>query len=342
LGGTISSAIGTEVCAISTGSRDIAPDEADRRLLAVASDPAAANFGCIFKKIDSVFRGNTVHEIVAALRLFGADIAVIAPAYPALGRSSEDGVLRVRDLHGEHRIDALDALRSAGLDPLLAAAGMSAEHIAAEMLATSRRQRGGVLYCDGVEQAHLDAVAVAADRLRLNVLWIGSGGMAHALAAVHPQPAAEMFGVSTGVVLIFAGSDHPVSSRQIDHLASRQGVVCWSPGSSPPQGFAQAGAIVVPIACGRTSKQDIAVLAQCMDPVDVSCLFMTGGDTAALVCRALGIEALDLQFEFEPGLPQGIAVGGRFAGRTTIVKSGGFGHAATISHIAEQFARTRG
>jgi uncharacterized protein YgbK (DUF1537 family) len=341
LEGALSSANGMEVCAISTGSRDIAPNEADRLLLAVASDPAVADFRCVFKKIDSVFRGNTVHEIGTAIRLFRADVAVIAPSYPALGRSSEEGVVRVRDLHREHRIEALDVLRSAGIDPLRIAAGMGAEYIAAEMLAVSRRERGGVLYCDATEQAHLDAAVVAADRLRLNVLWIGSGGLAHALAAVHPQPTAKILGAPTGFVLVFAGSDHPVSSRQIDHLASRKDIVRWSPGASSPQWFAQAGAIVVPIACGRTSEQDIAALAQGIEPGDVSCLFMTGGDTAALVCRALGIEALDLQHEFEPGLPQGVAVGGRFAGRTTILKSGGFGHTATISHIVEQFARGR-
>ncbi len=341
LGGTLSSAIDTEVCAISTGSRDIAPHEADRRLLAIASDPPVAGFQCVFKKIDSVFRGNTVHEVNAAIRLFGADIAVIAPSYPALGRSSEEGVVHVRDLHREHQIEALNALRSAGLNPLRIAAGVGVEYIAAKMLAASRRKRGGVLYCDAVQQAHLETAVAAADRLRFHVLWIGSGGLAHALAAAHPQPAAKKLSTPTGLVLIFAGSDHPVTSRQIDHLASRKDVVCWPPGSSSPRGFAQAGTIVIPVACGRTLEQDIAELAQAIEPDDVSCLFMTGGDTAALVCHSLGIEAVDLQLEFEPGLPQGVAAGGRFAGRTAILKSGGFGHDATISHIVEQFARGR-
>ena len=72
-------------------------------------------------------------------------------------------------------------------------------------------------------------------------------------------------------------------------------------------------------------------------PHHVSCLFMTGGDTAALVCRALGIESLDLEIELAPGLPQGTAAGGRFGGCTVVLKSGGFGESSIMSRLVDQF-----
>ena len=328
-----------EVYALSTGSRDLPVEEAIQRLSELAASPEIVGFQCLFKKVDSVFRGNTAHEIAAAVRLFGTDLAVVAPAYPVLGRISLNGVIHVRDLDGERHVQAVEALRSAGLEPDFVAARGSPEILEAEMLKTAHRNRNGVVYCDAVDEADLEEVVQAAGRLRLRVLWIGSGGLAHAVAATRPMHAAPAASSTVGTVLIFAGSDHPVSLHQLHHLRERGDIVCWSPGSLRPEGVASTGAVVIPVDCGSTAEREIADLARRFDPHDVSCLFMTGGDTAALVCRALGIESLDLQTEFAPGLPQCAAAGGPFGGRTVVLKSGGFGDADTISRIVDQFAR---
>ncbi len=83
------------VCAITTNSRDIAPAECKRRIAALQIDlPAGLN---VFKKIDSVFRGNTFAEIAMAAQCFPADLVLIAPAYPALGRRVRAGELHVQD-----------------------------------------------------------------------------------------------------------------------------------------------------------------------------------------------------------------------------------------------------
>jgi uncharacterized protein YgbK (DUF1537 family) len=46
----------------------------------------------VFKKIDSTLRGNVAAEIDAALTEAGSDLAVVAPAFPGGGRTTEDGV----------------------------------------------------------------------------------------------------------------------------------------------------------------------------------------------------------------------------------------------------------
>jgi uncharacterized protein YgbK (DUF1537 family) len=73
----------------------------------------------------------------------------------------------------------------------------------------------------------------------------------------------------------------------------------------------------------------------------IGCCVMTGGDTAALVCRALGVRSLRLTEEYAPGLPQGVAVGGVLDGVTVVLKSGGFGSEDVLCGMAERFAGGR-
>jgi uncharacterized protein YgbK (DUF1537 family) len=329
-----------EVCAVSTDSRDVPVEEAVMRLSEVAAGREIADSACLFKKIDSVFRGNTAHEIAAATRLFGAELSIVAPAYPAMGRISVDGIIHVRDLNGQRQVRAVDTLRAAGLEAAVISTGKSQEFIAARMLEVADQRpsgRNGVIYCDAIDQSDLETIVRAAQSVRRRILWIGSGGLAHALAAGYSKRTAQPSTPSSGAVLIFVGSNHPVSNRQLQYLREREGVVCWAPGSSRPASDISTGAFVIPVDCRTATEQEIVDLMQHFEPERVSCLFMTGGDTAALVCRALGVEEIDLQTELASGLPQGFLAGGPFSGCTVVLKSGGFGDVTTISRVVDRF-----
>ncbi|MGB7135724.1 MAG: four-carbon acid sugar kinase family protein [Acidobacteriaceae bacterium] len=325
------------VCAVSTGSRSLPPHDAEARLTAAAR--LAPGFPRIFKKIDSTFRGNTIREIALSLQLFPAPLAILAPAYPALGRGVVDGVIRVADLTGERTIDAVALLHASGLNAAVIPAGLS-DAVLAQHIAAARRT-SHLLFCDALHQSHLEAVARAAARLSHHVLWIGSGGLAHALAALEPLRPEPSLHPPPGRVVLFCGSDHPVSVAQLRHLGSSPDVATWTPGRPAPAELPQAACVLVPVACGTTRKSDLAAQAEHLRHGAVGCLLMTGGDTAALVCRALAVEAIELQREVLPGLPQGVLRGGPFSGCTVILKSGGFGEAATIGTIVEQFAPSR-
>ena len=66
-------------------------------------------------------------------------------------------------------------------------------------------------------------------------------------------------------------------------------------------------------------------------------LVLSGGDTAALVCRTLDVRAIDLKGEIAPGIPCGILVGGPFDGMPVVTKSGGFGLPDALIEIADYF-----
>jgi uncharacterized protein YgbK (DUF1537 family) len=57
----------------------------------------------------------------------------------------------------------------------------------------------------------------------------------------------------------------------------------------------------------------------------VGSLVLTGGDTAAMVLRALAAEAIEIAGELTVGIPWGILHGGLANGCVVVTKSGGFG-----------------
>ena len=66
-------------------------------------------------------------------------------------------------------------------------------------------------------------------------------------------------------------------------------------------------------------------------------LVLSGGDTASLVCRAAGVQRIELCDEIVPGVPRGILHGGEFDGIPVVTKSGGLGDRDALIQIADFF-----
>ncbi len=66
-------------------------------------------------------------------------------------------------------------------------------------------------------------------------------------------------------------------------------------------------------------------------------LVLTGGDTAAATCRALGSRVIDLGGDILPGLPWGRLEGGRFPGLMVATKAGGFGNDDALLSVVRWF-----
>lgn len=330
----------SEVVARSTGTRDLPEPDATARVSEFAQRAQHERWPRVFKKIDSVFRGNSAAEIAVFTRTFQAELTVIAPAYPALGRTSSDGVIQIRDLHGERTVPALQMLRQRGLNPHHISSRSVRDGSLPAFIGNRRTRDRIILYYDTAEQADLECLVQCVLAASDQVLWVGSGGLAHALAATIPPRPARLPASITGRVILFVGTDHPVSSRQLAHLRECTDVEIYKPQSPGPREVSRPfGVSLIPVACGTTSPSQLAHLCDSIDPRTVSCILMTGGETAALACAALQFTALDIHRELSPGLPHAIAVGGRFAGVTVVLKSGGFGEADTVTEIVHRFAR---
>lgn len=306
------------VVAWSSDTRDTEPAQLKQRIQAVLRGLPASTI--LFKKVDSVFRGNTFAEIREVLRAGDYDLAVLAPAYPQVGRRLEKGVLYIDDTVGSRSMNLAQELPEIPLLP----AGLAQDQIEARLRAVLAQKQRAVL-CDAQTQEHLEAVARVVGSLQVRTLWIGSGGLAHALAATAPviQTPAPAQRKPAGIVCYFIGSDHPVTVRQTARLQS----------TCEPDSF-----FLKKIVRNHTPEYAIRSALEESAKHPIGALVMTGGDTASLVCRALGITAIRLSRELVPGVPLGTAVGGPCDGTPLLLKSGGFGSDDLLCKIQAQFS----
>ena len=95
----------TDVVGYSTSSRCDNVADSRLKIQAIADRYSGLEGGIIFKKIDSTMRGNVGEELAAALEHFQSECAIIAPAYPAMQRTVQHGVLEWTNCSGAERID---------------------------------------------------------------------------------------------------------------------------------------------------------------------------------------------------------------------------------------------
>lgn len=289
-----------------------------------------------FKKIDSLLRGPFAEEIAACLDAGRFGSCVIAPAFPGQQRVTRRGRQLARDASGRlvpAAVDLVDALRSAGLEPRLAAG--------AAALSGS-----GVFVCDAETQDELAAIAVAARHLEGPVLWCGSAGLAAALAGRHAATAA----VEAGPLLLVIGSHHPVMQRQVASALERHPGLLVEAGRSDPERTAAAlgerlrrsgvAALAFDLPGGLADAEALPMIAERLQALVPHCprpasLFVSGGETLRALCAAVGCRRLRVRGEVAPGLPAAHLIDGRWSGAPLMSKSGAFGGAGLLTDLIE-------
>ena len=365
-----------DVVVVSTESRDLdrtAAAEAVRSaLIGIGADQGDGAPRWIYKKIDSALRGHPRDELFAAMEAIGATRALVAPAFPAEGRTTVggrqhiDGVpLELSQIRGPNTVSDLVALFETHHGPpvrLLDLATLRGKRDALRRLLHDPR---GIVVADAETDDDLMRLAGATDGGRLH-LFCGTAGLARQLARslpltrnAHPHLMAVH---RSGPILIVAGSRHEATARQVEVLHAL-GVPIVRPEQKliddPEMGtdgtvtqvakHLAAGRSMVLTTLGLASSAGgghvvAARLAQIVAASEVSCqvggLVLTGGDVAAAVCAALGATDLWLRGEILSGIPWGRLEGGSLHGRPVATKAGSFGDdnalLACIDYLASE------
>lgn len=181
------------VLVVNTDSRYAAPDDArDRVADVIATHPATL----VYKKVDSTLRGNLIPEIEAALGVTNADLAVVAPAFPANGRTTACGYhfvtgTLVTDTPPGQDPDA--PVPSSHVPTLFSNADHPVVHLSIDRVArghasvrealeeahaTTSGSSESIVVCDATHESHLDAIADGAARTSLDIVYVGSAGLA--------------------------------------------------------------------------------------------------------------------------------------------------------------------
>jgi D-threonate/D-erythronate kinase len=313
-----------EVVAVTTDSRDLPPCEIPAAMAAAAARLPAGPARVVFKKIDSTLRGHTAVEIGVALERFGCQAAIVCPAFPAMHRFVKQGYLHVST--------------APDFAPIHLATHLSSTHLSPGEFAEAISRGARILSCDAECDAGLDRIASAISMLGGRILWAGSAGLAAALARSLPLAAPRAANPPVpGPVLFCIGSDHPVTLEQQCALlnARNAATLGCDPGAEQiAEALAQGHHVFF-----RIPRDRVAAQALCRKlPRAAAGIMLSGGDTASLLCRALGVASIHLCGEIIPGIPRGVLQGGRFDGMPVVTKSGGFGASDALIQIADYFS----
>ncbi|MFF2780316.1 four-carbon acid sugar kinase family protein [Streptomyces sp. NPDC058052] len=326
------------VLAVDLGSRLLDEAGAGERTREAAR--ALAGAGLLLKTVDSTLRGHVAAEIRAAREGSGRASVVIAPAFPAEGRTTRDGVQYVRGTRvdaSEFARDPAHPVRTADLARILPEAVLvdpGRADALPELLAD-----GGLFVCSAATDADLDRI-VAAVPDHGAVLWVGSPGLAAALARHHALPDTAAPGGLPPAVrpLVAVGSANPATRRQLARLAAEPGAVSADAAGRLPAADTSVRILHTPherrADPAELTRLLAASVAELAGRAPFDGLVLTGGETAEAVLRALGAHGIDLHDEPEPGIARGTLAGPAGLPPVPIViKAGGFGDDRTLLRL---------
>jgi len=344
-----------QVVSVNTDSRHLPGPEAAARLREVLRRLRPADFDLIVKKIDSTLRGNVVAETLALLQASGRLAAVVAPAFPAQGRTVKGSVVHINGVPLAQTGFAQDALSPpplAPLDRVFAEAAPGLPVIAAEPSRLPGFETlAGICVVDSSDDADLAAVVTATQTRFRDLLLVGSAGMTKALARAcfgsgSPQPPR---GQLDGTIVFAVGSRAVQSAEQVEALALEPGtaVLAAPNGRLAVDLLPQAQNLVIKaVPDGGGQEVDAMQVAEAMarHALDVvsrtgaKALVATGGDTAIAILTASGNPALRVLGDLMPGIPYArIRIDG--IPLWLVTKAGGFGGRDTFRDVARQLRR---
>lgn len=343
-----------EILSINTESRYLAAEEAAAAVTSAAG--RALNQGRrVFKKIDSLLRGNVGAEVAAALATAtqgrGRGLAIVAPAFPATGRTTLRGIVHVggrQNIEGRFGGDVGGALAAGGLtvEVLAGEAGRTPEELAAHLRDVQERGIDAVVL-DASSDQDLQAIAAAADLLDFPALLVGSGGLAAHIASREEGSARNAQVRHVGRTLTVIGSYSSLARQQTEALvaAGAEHITLDHTALEGPavarlvaEAMTRNDVVLTPDPMGTVDKAQALVVAEALARATAGgighcdALVMTGGETATAVLKALGAGSFTVLGEIEPGvvmslLPEPLPL--------LVTKAGAFGDAGTLARTIQ-------
>jgi len=342
---------------LDTDSREADSADARRRI-----DVAVAGISpcdVVFKKVDSLMRGQVAVELCALADALPDRVLVLCPAVPRQKRLVVDGHIQAELADGA-------SLTIGPLEDLIT--GLRTRHVTGDAslelplaLASARSTGTRCLVVDARTDEELDGI-VAAGSAFDSIAWAGAAGLAGAVArsVTAPDRPRRRDVPDVERALVVVGSDTEVGRAQ-GRVLSESGVLTIAlPAAALALGLREEldrmatrvatslarSSLLVTIdgpvdhaSRGRVAASLARVVADALPSADA--LVVSGGATARSILEHAGVPHLDLVDEIEPGVVLSTArVGDRDL--TVVTKSGSFGDGLTLVRLLGALAKKRG
>lgn len=351
----------TDALVINSDSRALGASEAAEKLTRYADEIDGAKW--LVKKIDSTLRGNPGAEVAALLRLSGQRQAIIAPAFPAAGRTTQNGICLVKGVpvtETEFASDPKTPVRHAHIAAVLAEqTALTSLVVNPAQLTVALQGDAQLVIVDAQSDDELDQIINAAFACEERPLLVGSAGLCDALARRLATPRQ---------LLAVIGSMSEIAQEQIQRVCNQRNVSRVLIDINDVFNHAMAG-YEEQIAAALTAGQH-CVVHTCADTearhqIDALCqqrglsraalgetistflgeltrkvlerhnpaaLYVSGGDVAMAVASALGAQGFAIRGQVAQCVPFGRFLGCRWQG-PVMTKAGGFGTATTLLEV---------
>lgn len=344
-----------DILSINTESRYL-PEADAAAAVTAAVGHALEQHRRIFKKIDSLLRGNVGVEVAATLAGItqgsNKGLAIVAPAFPATGRTTDGGIVHVGGVpntEGNFGGDVAAALAAGSLTVAVVPgqSGRTPEELAQHLRDAQERGSAAVVL-DAEHDDDLRIIAAAADLLDFPALLVGSGGLAGHIAPRREERTARnaqvrpvhrtltVIGSYSALArqqteaLVAAGAEHIT----LDHATMDDTAVPCR----VAEAMARRDVVLTPDPMGAVDKSQALVVAEALARATAAgighcdALVMTGGETATAVLKALGAGSFTVLGEIEPGvvmslLPEPLPL--------LVTKAGAFGDAGTLARTTQ-------
>lgn len=387
------------VVAIDLDTRKM-PEHAARDVTARCASSLASARRHLFKKIDSTLRGHIGAELAALYENAGppsgqpsdgtAVLCIVAPAHPIMGRVIRYGRLEIRDIARDAaepgRATGAGALGApADADKAIVAGGTLSRQLQAcgftctpldldgirgrshaqltQFIANSALHHMPALVCDGESMDDLHRIADAALASATRCIWVGSGGLALALSAVHATaqaasgaPRHPFVEARKGSRLFVVGSYSSVARQQVDALlangdvahlaltaeelldqdlaARREQLETW---------LITSRDIVLTVTPDGPIRSELSLrlaagLAQLVSPIAgrLGALVCCGGDTSRALFDALGLARIRARQSYEAGITHIYA--DALPTLPIVLKAGAFGDSLSLARLRHHLA----
>ncbi|MCD9672787.1 MULTISPECIES: D-threonate kinase [Klebsiella] len=356
---------------LNSDSRACLPSDAGLRvttlLESLQRDDTAAWF---IKKIDSTLRGNPGVETQAMMTATGAHLAVIAPAFPAAGRTTVNGQCLVDGIiltDTEFASDPKTPVSSADVGVVfesqctLRCVNVSIQQIVQEAQVASPESLTA-LVVDAQTDSDLDQIIEQVLALQPRPLLVGSAGLCEAFSR-HIAPPVTYPGL-----LAIIGSMSEVAQKQIHTAAIHprtyniyidinemlihgidkyksqvasiiaQGLHCLVHTCPDNKARHQIDELCQRLALSRAQLgEKISALLgklvrEVLEVAAPNALYLSGGDVAIAIAQSLGATGFQIKGRVAGCVPYGKLLGCTWK-QTVLTKAGGFGDENTLSDI---------